>query len=185
METEREAELVPSPTSDFLCLAVRREPVPSPSLPFAPFAGRNSRSAFTAVVEFCSAMRLEVLILLELPPKLEEPGGRFTSGPIVARLDDDGCLVRSKVDLVLDLNERGREGLGSSKTPETLSSHSCSPSESNPPSDESSARLHLWGFNRAARHLFRRGPIKEEELEDETCGCEDWLADDNDMLSLS
>jgi hypothetical protein len=45
----------------FLCLTKQPEPFPSPS--FAPFAGCNSQSAFTAIVDALVPMRLAVLPL--------------------------------------------------------------------------------------------------------------------------
>jgi hypothetical protein len=54
-----------------LCLTKQPEPFPSPS--FAPFAGCNSLSAFTAIVEDQVPMRLAVLPLRETSPLSGEP----------------------------------------------------------------------------------------------------------------
>jgi hypothetical protein len=55
----------------FLCLTKQPEPFPSPS--FAPFAGCNSLSAFTAIVENQVPMRLAVLPLRKMSPLSGEP----------------------------------------------------------------------------------------------------------------
>jgi hypothetical protein len=45
--------------------------------------------------------------------------------------------------------------------------------------------LYLLTFEWALHSRLQWGPINEEELDAETCGCKDWLVNDNDMISSS
>jgi hypothetical protein len=120
----------------FLCLTKQPERFPSPS--FAPFAGCNSLSVFTAIVEDWVPMRLAVLPLCEMSPLSGEPRWRFPTGPIIAQPFDNGTWLTSKDDLVLGLNELGMGKLESPASTMALLSELV---QSVPKSDESSPTL--------------------------------------------